>query len=320
MKASPFSTVPGADRPQRPIRTAAWLFVALWLALLAPAQAQAQALPDWQHLRVNDFAGLLAPGDAQALDEALTALRKQAGIEGTVVTLADRARYGGTDGLEAFATRLFNHWGVGDATRNHGFMVLVLAGDREARIELGRGYENDADILAQEIMRNTMLPAFRDSRMSQGIRDGTLAVIDLIAWPVAAGQPGKAPEPDLADRIIPLLFGGAWLLILGGIARQLWRRNRCPQCGRRGLDTQIAPQETPLPEGGHMVSHESVTRRCPACGWSDSRQRLRPQTVWYGPTGTVLRSEPTPGYRGAARGASGFGGGSSRGGGASGRW
>ncbi|MDK8872934.1 TPM domain-containing protein [Paracoccus sp. SSJ] len=298
----------------RAARAPALLFTLLWLALLAPAHAQ--TLPDWQDLRVNDFAGLLTPEDAQALDTALSTLDAQTGIEGTVVTLTDRARYGGTDGLEAFATRLFDHWGVGDGARNDGFMVLVLADDREARIELGRGYENDADILAQKIMRNTMLPAFRDGRMSRGIRDGTQAVIELIARPVAAGQPLRAPERGMMDRIVPFLFGGAWLLILGAIARQLWHRNRCPQCGRRGLETRVAPLETPLPEGGHMVSHDDVTRRCPACGWSETRQRLRRQTVWYGPNGAVLRSKANRG----AGGASGFGGGSSRGGGASGRW
>nr|WP_010397963.1 TPM domain-containing protein [Paracoccus sp. TRP] len=306
------------ERRPRLFLVAAWMMAALWLAMLTPAGAQ--TLPDWQDPQINDFAGLLTPEDARALDGALTALRDQTGVEGTVVTLPDRARYGGTDGLEAFATRLFNHWGVGDATRNDGFMVLVLSENREARIELGRGYENDADILAQEIMRNTMLPAFRDGQMSRGIREGTLAAIDLIARPTAAGQPVRAPKTSIVDRIVPLLFGGAWLVILGGIARQAWRRNRCPQCRRRGLETQATPLETPLPEGGHMVSHETVTRRCPACGWSESRERLRPQTVWYGPTGTVLRSERTPGYRSHSGGSPGFGGGSSRGGGASGRW
>ncbi|QLH14146.1 TPM domain-containing protein [Paracoccus pantotrophus] len=314
------------DRPFRTTpanaiaRKAAWLCALIWLAVLAPVQAQAQAqaqdLPDWQDLHVNDFAGLLAPQDAQALDRALAGLRKDAGIQGTVVTLTDRARHGGSDGLEPFATRLFNHWGVGDGARSDGFMVLVLAENREARIELGRGYENDADILAQEIMRNTMLPAFRDGRMSQGIRDGTLAVITLIARPVATGQPLGTRERELMDRIVPLAFGGAWLLILGAIARQLWQRNRCPRCGHRGLETQVAPLQTPLPEGGHMVSHDDVTRRCPACDWSESRQRLRRQTVWYDPNGAVLRSRTNR----AAGGNSGFGGGSSRGGGASGRW
>lgn len=290
----------------------------LWLALWLPATAQ--QLPEWQRTAVNDFARLLTPEDNRALDEALVALHEATGVEGTVVTLADRARHGGTDGLEPFATRLFNHWGIGDAARDDGFMVLVLEGDREARIELGAGYPGDADILAQEIMRNTMLPAFRDGRLSQGIREGTLAVIDLIARPMAEGRGLAPPRRSLVGRLFPFVFGGAWLLILGGIARQAWRRNRCPQCGKRGLETATAPQEVPLPEGGHMVSHDAVTRRCPHCGWSETRQRPRPQTVWYGPSGAVLRSAPTPGYRGRSGGSSGFGGGSSRGGGASGRW
>ncbi|QRZ15407.1 TPM domain-containing protein [Paracoccus methylovorus] len=316
--ARPFQITAPAAKALRPVLSGlASLFALLWLALLP---AQAQDLPDWQHVRINDFADLLTPEDAQTIDTALALLKDQTGIEGTVVTLSDRARYGGTDGLEPFATRLFNHWGVGEATRNDGFMVLVLAQDREARIELGSGYENDADILAQEIMRNTMLPALRDGRISHGIREATQAVIELIAQPTAAGHPAGGSKDSLMDRLVPYIFGGAWLLILGGIARQIWRRNRCPQCGRRGLETATTPLETPLPEGGHLVSHDNVTRRCLACGWTETRQSLRPRTVWYGPTGTMLRSEPTPGYRSASRGSSGFGGGSSRGGGASGRW
>src|SRR5690606_12426350 len=185
------------ERRPRLFLVAAWMMAALWLAMLTPAGAQ--TLPDWQDPQINDFAGLLTPEDARALDEALTALRDQTGVEGTVVTLPDRARYGGTDGLEARTTRLFNHWCVGDATRyggaqrlqalptrlwhhggrgaatrSDGCMVLVLSEHREARLELGRGYEIGADILAQEIMRHTLRPGFRDGQMSRGIREGTL--------------------------------------------------------------------------------------------------------------------------------------------------
>ena len=294
--------------------------LALLLLLCGLAPAMAQSLPDWQSGTVNDFAGLLTPQDAQALDAALTSLRSRTGVEGTVVTLSDRARYGGSDGLKPFATRLFNHWGVGDARRDDGFMLLVLQADREARIELGAGYPGDADILAQDIMRGTLLPAFREGRMSQGIREGTQAVIDHIALPMAEGRKIEAPSRSWLTRLFPFLFGGVWTLILGGMGWRLWQRNRCPECRKRGLTTSTAPLETPLPEGGHMVSQDTVTRHCPACGWSGTQTRLRPMTVWYGPTGTVLRSERTRGYRTGSRGGSGFGGGSSRGGGASGRW
>lgn len=297
------------------------LLLALCATLWALAPAMAQDLPDWQSATVNDFAHLLTPQDAGAIDGALTALRAQTGVEGTVVTLPDRARYGGMDGLEPFATRLFNHWGIGDARRRDGFMLLVLEGDRETRIELGAGYPGDADILAQDIMRGVLLPAFRDGRMSQGIRDGTQAVIDGIALPHAQGSGIAPPNRSWLSRVFPFLFGGVWVLILGGMARQIWRRGRCPNCHKRGVQRATTPVMDPLPEGGHVISRESVTRRCPSCGWSETgATRLLPQTIWYGPAGTVLRQERTPGYHASAGGGSGFGGGSSRGGGASGRW
>ena len=298
-----------------------WRQIALMVLLagLVPASlspAMAQDLPQWQSTTVNDLAGLLTPEDAGTIDQALSALRDETGIEGTVVTLPDRARYGGEDGLAPFATRLFNHWGVGDAKRNDGFMILVLAEDRETRIELGRGYANDADILAQDIIRNTMLPAFRDGQLSQGIRESTQDVIKLIAQPTAQDLPLERRGGWLRAALPFVMFGG--LLALMG--RQIWRRNRCPKCGKRDLTTAHQPHHVPQPAGGTMVTQNDVTRSCPHCGWSETRQRPTREVVWFGPDGTRLRSERNPAYRAASDGrSSGFGGGSSRGG-ASGRW
>ncbi|TWI37014.1 TPM domain-containing protein [Paracoccus sulfuroxidans] len=292
----------------------------------APApQAEAQGLPQWQHTSVNDFARVLTPEDTRAIDEALIRLHDETGVEGTVVTLRDRRQFGGTDGLEPFATRLFNTWGVGDAQTNLGFMLLVLTDNHEARIELGKGFSTEADILAQDIMRNTVLPAFREDRMSQGIRDGTMAAIDLIARPVAAGQPlaSRASGGNaLLDNAVPVVTFGFIGFVIFMIIRRALGRNRCPKCGHRGLVTSSAPVETPLPDGGHLVSQTHQTRRCPACGWQDERQIPSPQIMYYGPTGAYLRSERNGAARAGLRGgsSSGFGGGSSSGGGASGRW
>ena len=283
------------------------------ILLLGLLPAMAQDLPQWQSTMVNDFAGLLTPEDAAAIDRMLADLRDQTGVEGTVVTLPDRARYGGKDGLEPFATRLFNHWGVGDAQRNNGFMLLVLQNDREARIELGRGYGNDADILAQDIMRGTLLPAFRDGRMSQGIRDGTRDIIDLIVLPTTRGETLQHPRKSAAPGMIGLGILGAFIALMG---RRIWRRNRCPDCGKRDLTTTRQPRQEPQPDGGYTVRADDVTRTCRQCGWTETRQRANRDTVWYDTSGNRLRSERNR----ASGGPSGFGGGASRGGGASGRW
>lgn len=274
-----------------------WLITALPLA--------AQDLPNWQHTSINDFAGLLTNADARTLDQALIALHDSTGVEGTVVTLTDRARHGGSDGLEPFATRLFNQWGVGDADRNDGFMVLILSEDREARIELGAGYPRNADATARQIMDDTMLPALRGGQMSAGIREGTLEVIDRIARPAAEGQALTAPSRSLMDWLVPAMTFGIFGLALFNIARGILRRIRhgrrpCPNCGGRGLVEEIEPIDA-IDADGNPVPRQSVWTRCPRCGWRDHSTRDAPR-------------------RSSTRRGGGFGGGRSSGGGASGRW
>ncbi|MTH65727.1 TPM domain-containing protein [Paracoccus shanxieyensis] len=296
------------------------LLAALLVMLGLAAGAAAQNLPEWQSTTVNDLAGLLSPADATAIDRALAELSRSTGVQGTVVTLSDRARYGGADGLEPFATRLFNHWGVGDAQRNDGFMLLVLRDDREARIELGRGYSPEADILAQDIMRGTLLPAMRGDAPSQGIRQTTEDIIRLIVRPVAAGAPLAR---ERSDGWVGLVIFGAFGAIFAAIARKAWTRRRCPECSRSGVTTTRQPHREAQPDGGYLVAQQEIIRRCPHCGWHQTRLSPNPQMMWYGATGELLRQQRNNDYRGAPgqRGpGGGFGGGSSRGGGASGRW
>ncbi|MFV0303434.1 MAG: TPM domain-containing protein [Paracoccus sp. (in: a-proteobacteria)] len=278
----------------------------IWLCLALPGLAQ--GLPDWSATSVNDYAGLLSDDDTRTVDQALIRLHSDTGGQGTVVTLTDRARHGGADGLEPFATRLFNHWGVGEAGRNDGFLLLVLRDDREDRIELGAGYTRAADAAARAIIDDTILPDFRAGRMSEGIRDGTLAIIDRIARPHAAGMGFDGPEKhsDPLGWLFPVVFLGAFGVIGLNILRRIWQRIRlgrqpCPNCGGSGL---VQDSEIIQPADGSGRASQVIWTRCPRCNW------------------TSPRSEPRPVNRhrsGRSRGG-GFGGGRSSGGGASGRW
>jgi uncharacterized protein len=278
--------------------------------------AGAQALPDWQATTVNDFAGVLAPQDAQAVAQALAELRRDSGVQGTLVTLPDRARHG-DEALEPFATRLFNHWGIGEADRNDGFMLLFLRDNHEARIELGRSYPVEADIIAQDIMSRVVLPALGRGEVSAGLRDGTLAVIDHIARPHAAGQ-APVPPPRAGSGWGGLVaFLAAAAAMVGLQLRARARRNRCPQCGSPGLATTDTPLREDIPSGGWRTTQATRRQHCPACGWTRDRRVPLPVITHYDRDGRRERVEPAPGSGG---GSGGFGGGSSGGGGASGRW
>lgn len=285
------------------------------LALPGWAEAQDGTLPQWQHTSINDFANVLGDDDTRVLDEALIALHRETGVQGTVVTIENRSRYGDAGGFESFVTRLFNSWGVGDRTRNDGFMVLLSKADRKARVELGGGYEPETDLLAQDIMNRVMVPSFRDGDYGRGLREGTLAVIDRIARPHALGLP-----------VQPSRRGGEWagfplfLTISAGMfalhRRSRRRANRCPKCGHQGLERSTEPLREDLPGGGWRTASGTVTRRCPSCGWQTQGTSSLPVITYYDRAGHVERRQ-TPAR---SKGSSGFGGGSSRGGGASGGW
>lgn len=264
----------------------------LSLALCLPVAAEGRA-----YARIEDLAGVLSLDDARVLDRALTALLRETGVEGVVVTMPRR----GAERLETWATRLFSDWGVGDPGRNDGFMVLVLPQTREARIELGAGYPAAADETAAAIMNTVMLPAFRGNRLSDGMRDGTLAVIDRIARPHAAGAARGGGGGGLAGRL-----GFVAVVALMGMGlinrhRKSQRDRTCPRCGGTKVYRQHVPVPSPKPEIDRILG-PVIWRRCPDCGWGESHR---------GPAGSGW-------HRGGGGG--GPGGGHSSGGGASGRW
>lgn len=259
----------------------------LWLMLALPAAAQ--SLPDWDYTSINDFAGLLTNDDTRVLDQALIALHADTGVEGTVVTIKDRQAHGGNSGLEAFATRLFNYWGVGDKRRNDGFMVMVLRDNREARIELGAGYPPAYDSIAQQIMDNEMLPAFRNGYYSTGLRHGTLAVIERIARPHAEGvvpdpMPARSNGPSMVP---PLIFLGFMLVFFVGLFSFVVRSHS------RATKTQYSSAYY-QDDDGELHSYRSSS-------YSSS-------------------SDWSSGSSSSSSSGGGYGGGSSSGGGASGRW
>lgn len=275
------------------------------LFILWPAFAAAQSWPVHENIYVNDYANVIEEGAEQRITAQLKALREQTGVEATVLTIYTRWGFESTGSLEAFATGLFNNWGIGNAERNDGILILVVSEDREMRIELGSGYGSGFNREAQDIVDRVFLPEFRDGDFSNGIETGTDAVIARIAQVQAAGGEPAADSGGGSG-------GGGWLFgaiaaIFGGvIALAVFGRRirdrfaRCPSCGRRGIHTvkNVLEKATSTSTG---EGERDVT--CPHCGYHDVVRYTIPM---------VTRSSSSSGGS--------FGGGSSSGGGASGRW
>lgn len=275
--------------------------------VLLPGLALAQQSESWPlhaNTYVNDYADLLPEDVEGRITRSLEVLREETGVEATVLTLPTRRGYTPSPTMEDFATGLFNHWGIGDAARDDGVLVMVLSDDREMRIELGAGYPPAFDDEAQDIIDRVFLPAFSDGDFAEGIEDGTDAVTRRIAR-VHAG--GDAPEfaRDGADEDGVLGWVLGTLVVIGSLVAVFWRRirdrlSRCPDCGERGLHSRRVTQRRAT---RNATGHGETLIDCPHCGYHAVRSFTIPR---------VTSSSSSSGGS--------FGGGSSSGGGASGRW
>ncbi|MGR3712815.1 MAG: TPM domain-containing protein [Shimia sp.] len=199
--------------------------------------AAAQTYPAYDELYVNDFAFFLSVEEEDTIRAKLAELRQERGIEFTVVTIDSMFSYGHNGPIEPFATGLFNFWGVGDADRNDGVMLLVALNDRVMRIEVGSGYGSSKNTKMKNIIDTTITPRFKAGDYYGGINEGVDRVIrDLTgSWPgeYNATGPERALNASrrLMDRlgdwiyaILAPVFGGLFLLF------RRWKRNRPRRC------------------------------------------------------------------------------------------
>ncbi len=294
----------------------------IWLLLALPAAVgQAQnGYPPPQDAYINDYAGLLTPADAANSRALLASLKEQHGIEATVVTIETVAAYdSGDQTIEAFATGLFNTWGIGDATRNDGVLLLVAVAERKVRIEVGTGYGGSKNEAMQEVINEHILPSFRQGEMSRGIYLGVRAIVGQLTgeWP---------PEIDSTVTPPPGLFGSTYALLanlhpgyyVGGGALvafglyQLRRRRsrqpkpRCPQCQARMKAMEGTAGHQYLDEGQRLEQELDSMRHkvwlCPKCHHHTLESRPRSYLIErcpqckYKTVKVVTRTEKQPTY------------------------
>jgi uncharacterized protein len=175
----------------RMTRTTLLLILTAVLALDLCSVAGAQpAYPQRTDAFVDDIARVIEPQDEAAIRQLLQDLRASRGVEAAVVTIGSIDDYStGDKTIETFATHLFNAWGLGDAQRNDGVLILVAIDDRQVRIELGMGYDTGHEDRMATVIKEHFLSDFRNGRYSAGILSGVRAMVRELTgeWPATPG-------------------------------------------------------------------------------------------------------------------------------------
>ena len=187
-----------------------FIVLGAFLGGLGPALVAQQAVPALTG-RVVDRADLLSDHAEAALTALLAEHEAETGNQ--VAVLAVPSLEG--EPVESFAVRVATAWGLGTAARDNGVLLLVAVSDRALRIEVGRGLEEALpDVLAGRIIRNEIVPRFREGDYEAGVLAGVDAVLSALDGTYAA-----ADVEDIGgtadDVIVDILAWVIWLALIG---------------------------------------------------------------------------------------------------------
>lgn len=177
------------------------LVIVLVLAAGLPAHAEL-AFPALTG-RVVDGADLLSAGQERELTDRLAALEAETTDQLVVVTLPSLQ---GVE-IEEFGYQLGRHWGIGQAGKDNGVLLIVAPNERKVRIEVGYGLEGTlTDALARVIIDTAILSRFRANDMAGGIMAGASDIIAVLTGEGAEVAERIASRPNPADDIFPVVF------------------------------------------------------------------------------------------------------------------
>ena len=191
------------DRKAPGLLPALLLGLILWLGTMPGVSFAAEIKFPALTGRVVDGAQLLTPEQEQALTSKLATLEQQTGDQLVVVTVPSLQ----DQEIEDFGYQLGRAWGIGQKENDGGALLIVAPNERKVRIEVGYGLEGVlTDAYSSQIIRNDILPAFRNGDYADGIIAGTDAIIaQLTADPAEAQARAAEAKSAVKEREAPVL-------------------------------------------------------------------------------------------------------------------
>lgn len=178
--------------------------------------------------RVVDAANIIPPEEEAAITQLLAAHEAKTTNQVVVATVPS---LDGQD-IAEYGVGLGRAWGIGQADKNNGAILLVAPNDREVRIEVGYGLEGElTDAITSVIIEGSILPRFKAGDMVGGIRRGAEDIVAVLEGDAAAfaerARQRVSGEDTVSSAVSTLIFIVimiVWLSIFGGGRRRRYGR------------------------------------------------------------------------------------------------
>lgn len=153
------------------------ILISLSLTFGMAQSVEAQLPAPTQAFYVNDFANVIDDTTEKTMQDMAVALGQSTGAQVVVVTVPS---LGGVD-LETYSLELLRKWGIGDAKKDNGVLLLLSMEERKSRIEVGYGLEGALpDGKTGTIQDEYMIPYYRNKDYSNGMLGGFTKIVEEV--------------------------------------------------------------------------------------------------------------------------------------------
>ncbi len=164
---------------------------------------------------INDYADVLSDADEQAVFEAGVKLQQTTAAQVVLLTVD----HIGDEALEDYARTIARDWGIGDAEKDNGILLLFTVDGPHSRIEIGYGLEGAIpDSKAGRILDTYLVPWYDDAdAWSAQLADTYRAIINEVyaEYGLAENQlPLETPIDDNNEGDLLMLLPMLLVLIL----------------------------------------------------------------------------------------------------------
>lgn len=158
--------------------------------------------------RIVDNANIITTNDEQEINSLLENLENTNGTQVAVLTIKT------LDGesLEDYSMKVAEKWGLGQKEKDNGVLLLVALEERKVRIEVGYGLEGTlTDTKCGLILRNVIIPEFRNGDYSEGILKGVKNITGLLENNEELVSKSVLKEKSSKSAYSGLLYGFLWI-------------------------------------------------------------------------------------------------------------
>ena len=126
--------------------------------------------------QINDEAHVFSQNERDKLLNLLQNFEQNSTTQIAIVTLNSLE----SRSIEELSLEIARGYKLGQKEDNNGVLLVVAPNEKKVRIEVGYGLEGVlTDAISSQIINSVMIPEFKNGKMSEGVKEGVLAIIKV---------------------------------------------------------------------------------------------------------------------------------------------